>query len=106
MMNFEKRSYRSDPHWDRSDRAEICILLSGRCHACSGFLFRERVAFVREIDSIVAPDGVWHFEQSYMPSMLRMTSYDTICHGHLEFYSLSVIKKSSTWPISRSSMYR
>ena len=28
------------------------------------------------------------FEQSYMPSMLRMNSYDTICHEHLEYYSL------------------
>lgn len=27
-----------------------------------------------------------------MPSMLRMNSYDTICHEHLEYYSLSVIK--------------
>jgi hypothetical protein len=51
------------------------------------------VAFAREIESILTPDGVWHFEQSYMPSMLRMTSYDTICHEHLEFYSLSVIGK-------------
>jgi hypothetical protein len=51
------------------------------------------IAFAREVESILAPDGIWHFEQSYMPSMLRMTSYDTICHEHLEFYSLSVVKK-------------
>jgi hypothetical protein len=51
------------------------------------------VAFAREVESILAPDGIWHFEQSYMPSMLRMTSYDTICHEHLEFYSLSVVRK-------------
>jgi hypothetical protein len=51
------------------------------------------IAFAGEIESILAPDGLWHFEQSYMPSMLRMSSYDTICHEHLEFYSLSVVKK-------------
>ncbi|MDB5635987.1 MAG: methyltransferase [Bradyrhizobium sp.] len=51
------------------------------------------IAFAREVESILAPDGIWHFEQSYMPSMLRMSSYDTICHEHLEFYSLSVVKK-------------
>jgi hypothetical protein len=50
------------------------------------------VDFAKDIESILADDGVWHFEQSYMPSMLRMNSYDTICHEHLEFYSLSVIK--------------
>ena len=49
------------------------------------------VWFVREIAKVLAPEGVWHFEQSYMPSMLRLTSYDTICHEHVEYYSLSVI---------------
>lgn len=50
------------------------------------------VSFARQIESILADDGVWHFEQSYMPSMLRMNSYDTICHEHLEYYSLGVVK--------------
>ncbi len=27
-----------------------------------------------------------------MPTMLKMTSYDTICHEHLEYYSLAVIE--------------
>jgi hypothetical protein len=51
------------------------------------------VAFAKEIAAVLADDGVWHFEQSYMPSMLRMNSYDTICHEHLEYYSLAVVKK-------------
>jgi hypothetical protein len=51
------------------------------------------VAFAKEIESILAPGGIWHFEQSYMPSMLRTTSYDTVCHEHLEYYSLSVVQK-------------
>jgi len=46
------------------------------------------VGFVREIEAVLADDGIWHLEQSYMPSMLRMNSYDTICHEHLEYYSL------------------
>lgn len=50
------------------------------------------VAFAKEIAAVLADDGVWHFEQSYMPSMLRMNSYDTICHEHLEYYSLAVVK--------------
>lgn len=48
--------------------------------------------FVREVESILADDGIWHFEQSYMPSMLRTNAYDTICHEHLEYYSLGVVK--------------
>ena len=50
------------------------------------------VAFARQIDEVLAPDGIWHFEQSYMPSMLRMNSYDTICHEHLEYYALGPVK--------------
>jgi len=49
--------------------------------------------FVRDIEECLAEDGMWHFEQSYMPSMLRTNSYDTICHEHLEFYSLTVVKR-------------
>lgn len=48
--------------------------------------------FVRDIETVLADDGIWHFEQSYMPSMLRTNSYDTICHEHLEFYSFKVVK--------------
>ncbi|WP_269515449.1 class I SAM-dependent methyltransferase [Brevundimonas subvibrioides] len=51
------------------------------------------IAFARDIASVLAPDGVWHFEQSYMPAMLRTVSYDTICHEHLEYYSLGVVQK-------------
>ncbi|MFN8346808.1 MAG: class I SAM-dependent methyltransferase [Spirosomataceae bacterium] len=48
--------------------------------------------FVKDIHTLLAPDGLWHFEQSYMPSMLRTNSYDTICHEHIEFYSFEVVK--------------
>jgi C-methyltransferase C-terminal domain/Putative zinc binding domain/Methyltransferase domain len=50
------------------------------------------IEFARQVESVLAPNGLWHFEQSYMPSMLRLCSYDTICHEHLEFYSLSVVR--------------
>ncbi|MEQ8688395.1 MAG: class I SAM-dependent methyltransferase [Imperialibacter sp.] len=48
--------------------------------------------FVEDIEQCLHIDGIWHFEQSYMPSMLRTNSYDTICHEHLEFYSFKVVK--------------
>ena len=50
-------------------------------------------AFVRAIEQRLADDGIWHFEQSYMPSMLRMNAYDAVCHEHLEFYSYDVLEK-------------
>ncbi|MGH7067106.1 MAG: class I SAM-dependent methyltransferase [Acetobacteraceae bacterium] len=51
------------------------------------------IGFARQVEQVMAPGGIWHFEQSYMPSMLRMTSYDTVCHEHLEYYSLTVVKR-------------
>ncbi len=50
-------------------------------------------SFVKDIHDILDADGIWHFEQSYMPTMLRMNAYDTVCHEHLEYYSLGVVKR-------------
>ncbi|MEW6511320.1 MAG: class I SAM-dependent methyltransferase [Bacteroidota bacterium] len=50
------------------------------------------IAFTRGVREVLAPEGLWVFEMSYMPSMLKMNSYDTICHEHLEYYSLAVIE--------------
>jgi len=49
--------------------------------------------FMNNIYQVLSDDGIWVFEQSYMPSMLRLNSYDTICHEHIEYYSLGVVKK-------------
>jgi len=48
--------------------------------------------FMRQVHDVLADDGVWVFEQSYMPTMLDTNSYDTVCHEHLEFYALRQIK--------------
>ena len=50
------------------------------------------VAFMQQVYELLADDGVWVFEQSYMPTMLSMNSYDTVCHEHLEYYRLKQIK--------------
>jgi hypothetical protein len=50
------------------------------------------IKFVEDVYNILDKNGLWHLEQSYMPSMIRNFSYDTICHEHLEYYSLKSIK--------------
>jgi hypothetical protein len=50
------------------------------------------VDFALQIKDVLADDGVWFLEQSYMPTMLEMNAYDTICHEHLEYYCLKQIK--------------
>ena len=50
------------------------------------------MGFMRQVYDVLADDGIWVFEQSYMPTMLDTNSYDTVCHEHLEFYALRQIK--------------
>ncbi|MES1207904.1 MAG: class I SAM-dependent methyltransferase, partial [Pseudomonadota bacterium] len=50
------------------------------------------IAFAKAVKEILAPEGIWCVEMSYMPTMLEMTSYDTICNEHLEYYSLAVLE--------------
>ena len=52
----------------------------------------EPMRFVEDVESILADDGIWHFEQSYLPSMVAANAYDTICHEHLEYYCLKQIR--------------
>jgi NDP-4-keto-2,6-dideoxyhexose 3-C-methyltransferase len=43
--------------------------------------------FMKDVAKVLADDGVWIMEQSYMPTMLDRNSYDTVCHEHLEYYT-------------------
>ena len=49
------------------------------------------LAFMEQVRDILDDEGCWHFEQSYLPSMLQRNSYDTVCHEHLEYYALRQI---------------
>lgn len=55
------------------------------------------ISFMQDIYEVLADDGIWVFEQSYMPKMLETNSFDTVCHEHLEFYSLKQIQ----WMVDR-----
>jgi hypothetical protein len=50
------------------------------------------VGFAAEIQNLLTDDGIWIVEMSYLPMMLHMNSVDTICHEHLEYYSLAVLE--------------
>ncbi|HET7624047.1 MAG TPA: class I SAM-dependent methyltransferase [Verrucomicrobiae bacterium] len=50
-------------------------------------------AFVRDIKACLHEKGVWILELSYLPTMLEMNSFDTICHEHLEYYSLAPMER-------------
>lgn len=47
------------------------------------------LGFARQVAECLAPDGVWLFEQSYLPTMIDNLAYDTVCHEHIEYYGLT-----------------
>jgi NDP-4-keto-2,6-dideoxyhexose 3-C-methyltransferase len=48
--------------------------------------------FARQVRECLAPEGIWVLEQSYMPEMLRVNSFDTVCHEHLSYYGMRQLK--------------
>ena len=50
------------------------------------------VQFAKDVHMALADDGIWTCEQSYLLSMIESNSIDTICHEHLEYYSIYNIK--------------
>src|SRR6185436_19600021 len=49
--------------------------------------------FVGDIKSILHERGVWILELSYLPTMLQMNSFDTLCHEHLEYNGLAPMER-------------
>lgn len=48
--------------------------------------------FMRQIRDVLADDGIWVFEQSYLPLMVERNAYDTVCHEHLSYYGVQQIQ--------------
>ena len=60
----------------------------------------EPMGFIADIAKSLDIDGIWVSEQSYAPLMVQRRSYDTICHEHLEYYTLHTLE----WMLSRSGL--
>jgi NDP-4-keto-2,6-dideoxyhexose 3-C-methyltransferase len=52
----------------------------------------EPLTFMQDVFDSLDDEGIWVFEQSYMPTMLSQNSYDTVCHEHLEYYGLKQVQ--------------
>lgn len=53
---------------------------------------QDPMRFASDVHSALKVGGLWIMEQSYLPSMIQRNSFDTICHEHLEYYSLFSLK--------------
>jgi NDP-4-keto-2,6-dideoxyhexose 3-C-methyltransferase len=50
-------------------------------------------SFVSSIAENLSKKGVWIVQQNYVLSMIENTSFDNICHEHIEYYSLLAMVK-------------
>lgn len=48
-------------------------------------------SFVADINSLLAEDGIWCIQLSYVLAMLKNMNFYDICHEHLEYYSLQTL---------------
>jgi hypothetical protein len=60
---------------------------------CCFYDLPDPVKFATDIYNLLEDDGIWTCEQSYLLTMLKTNSLDTICHEHLEYYALTQVKK-------------
>jgi NDP-4-keto-2,6-dideoxyhexose 3-C-methyltransferase len=56
--------------------------------------------FIRQIDQLLARDGVWGFELSYLPLFLTNLSYDQTCHEHVTYLGMRQIQ----WLLERTGL--
>ena len=50
-------------------------------------------SFVRDLVSILDPDGILIIQQNYLLGMIQQNAFDNICHEHLEYYSLTSLTR-------------
>ena len=78
-----------------SEKAFRSLAGDRRAHVITSFAMfydlEDPLAFMRAIHACLADDGVWVFEQSYLPLMIERNAYDTVCHEHIEYYALAHI---------------
>ncbi len=49
--------------------------------------------FLSDIKEVMAHNGIWVNQVSYLPFMLRNVSFDDICHEHVCYYTLTILKR-------------
>jgi hypothetical protein len=45
-------------------------------------------SFVQDVRGVLADDGLWVAELSYLPAMMGNTAYDSVCHEHVAYYRM------------------
>ena len=45
-------------------------------------------SFASKVKSVLASDGVWCIQLSYLPALIENMSFYDVCHEHLYYFSL------------------
>ncbi len=48
----------------------------------------------KDINKLLSYNGLWNLELSYLPLLIQNMTYDQICHEHLTYYDLTIVKKN------------
>jgi hypothetical protein len=54
-------------------------------------------SFVQAIKEVLHPEGLWVLELAYLPDIIKQRAFDSICHEHLEYYTLQTLE----WLLNR-----
>jgi NDP-4-keto-2,6-dideoxyhexose 3-C-methyltransferase len=71
---------------------KVKILTSIACF----YAVDDPVGFVKGIDELLAPEGVWIVQFQDLCQMLQATAFDDICHEHLFYPSLASVERLLT----------
>ena len=88
----EKRGVETINEFFSEDVARRIASEQGKAAAITGTNVYAHVddltAFMRAIDTLLAPDGVFIFEAPYLVNLINHLEYDTIYHEHLSYLSV------------------
>ena len=90
--NYKKDIMRINNFFSEKEFRELCKKNVKVISTISMFYdLPDPLKFSKEICNIMDDDGIWFMEHSYLPTMIKRNSFDTICHEHVEYYSLQPI---------------
>jgi NDP-4-keto-2,6-dideoxyhexose 3-C-methyltransferase len=82
-----------DPRWftsgqDGQDHERFDVI------TCSSMFYDldDPNEFVADVAQVLAPDGVWVIQQSYVLTMLELGAVDNVCHERITYWSLAALE--------------
>ena len=79
---FSKDSFLKNSKWSPNLVSSIAMFYD----------LEDPLKFAQDIHDILLDEGYWYLEICYGPWIAKMGAFDTICHEHIEYYSVSNLK--------------